>query len=78
MNSIHYKKQIITIKEALDKISNGEFVLVEDVLALLNNNFESLVFFEKQELKNRLRQNPNLFIDWITKQLILVEKEAKP
>jgi len=78
------KQKTLTVFQAIDKISAGEWVLVEDVKALFKNEHEGMVFFETEELlkfiKPYLRHNEKgleakasnearIFIEWMGKQL---------
>lgn len=82
------KKKIFDLDEALCKISGGEWVLLGDVKELLKNKHEGIVFFERDELLNRVkaykRHNEKrqrkaqnyacIFAEWMIKQLALKEK----
>jgi len=74
----------LSLSQAIDKISNGEWILVEDVKNLLKNQHEGLVFFETEELMKRItpilrfvekgseskaNNQARVFVVWIDKQL---------
>jgi len=78
------KNKTFSMLEAIDKISNGEWILVEDVKNLLKNNHRGIIFFEIEELSKRIRpclryaekgleskanNHARIFVDWISKQL---------
>lgn len=85
---MRFKDKTLSLPEAVDKISAGEWVLTKDVKNLFRNKHEGIIFFETDELMKYVKpcirhgekgmeakanNEARMFVEWVAKQIGLVK-----